>query len=47
IASHDINEDNTILSTQIAEAQIRYEGKGPLKENQRPGILSRVLSFLF
>jgi len=46
IAPHDINENNTILSTQIAEAQIRYEGKGPLKENQRPGILSRILNFL-
>lgn len=47
IAAHDISEDNTILSTQIAEAQIRYEAKGALKENQRPGILSRILNFIF
>jgi len=46
IAPQDIDQNNTIRSTQIAEAQIRYEGKGPLKESQRPGLLSRILSFL-
>jgi len=35
----DINEDNSIYSIYIADAQIKYEGKGVLGENQRPGIL--------
>lgn len=42
----DINEDNTIYSTYIADARIRYEGRGVLGENQRPGILSRIFSWL-
>ncbi len=46
ISPHDIDENNTIHSTQIADSQIRYESKGPLKENQRPGLLSRILNFL-
>lgn len=46
ISPRDIDENNTIHSTQIADSQIRYESKGPLKENQRPGLLSRLLSFL-
>lgn len=46
ISPHDIDENNTIHSTQIADSQIRYESKGPLKENQKPGLLSRILSFL-
>jgi len=46
ITRYDIDENNTIHSTQIADSQIRYESKGPLKENQRPGLLSRILNFL-
>ena len=42
----DINEDNSIYSIYIADAQIKYEGKGVLGENQRPGILSRIFSLL-
>jgi len=42
----DINEDNTIYSTYIADARIKYEGRGVLGENQRPGILSRIFSWL-
>lgn len=42
----DINEDNTIYSTYIADARIKYQGKGVLGENQRPGILSRIFSWL-
>jgi flagellar L-ring protein precursor FlgH len=43
----DIRSDNTVLSEFIAEATIRYDGKGPVSDRQRMGILSRILSWLF
>jgi len=46
ISPLDINRNNTVYSTYIADAQIKYEGKGVIKDNQRPGILSRILSWL-
>ncbi len=42
----DITRNNTVYSTYIADAQIKYEGEGPLRDNQRPGILSQILSWL-
>jgi len=42
----DITRNNTVYSTYIADAQIKYEGKGVIKDNQRPGILSQILSWL-
>lgn len=43
----DIRSDNTVLSEFIAEATIRYDGKGPVSDRQRMGILFRLLSWLF
>lgn len=42
----DIGDDNTVLSSRIADARITYVGDGILGEKQRPGILSRILSWL-
>lgn len=42
----DIAADNTVLSTQIADAKISYTGDGALSEAQRHGIIYRFLSFL-
>jgi flagellar L-ring protein FlgH len=42
----DIAENNTILSTRIADARISYMGDGVLAEKARPGILTRILSWL-
>jgi flagellar L-ring protein FlgH len=42
----DIAENNTIQSTRIADARISYMGDGVLGEKQRPGILTRILSWL-
>lgn len=42
----DVSESNTVLSTRLAEAKILYVGDGLLGEKQRPGILTRILSWL-
>jgi flagellar L-ring protein FlgH len=43
----DINSDNTISSSMVANAQINIAGKGPLSEKQRQGILTQMFNFLF
>lgn len=47
VRPEDISSDNTISSTLVADAQVRYDGKGIVGETQRPGILSRIFRFLF
>jgi len=43
----DIRGDNTILSENIAEARIRYEGKGAVGEVRKKGRFgSRILDFM-
>lgn len=42
----DITDGNTVLSTRIADAKISYIGDGILGEKQRPGILTRFLTWL-
>jgi flagellar L-ring protein precursor FlgH len=42
----DVSEANTVLSSRIAEARITYVGDGLLGEKQKPGLISRVLSWL-
>ena len=42
----DISESNTVLSSRLADARISYVGAGVLGEKQRPGIVSRILSWL-
>ncbi len=39
----DINADNTIKSTSLAEARIELYGEGVLAEKQQPGWLGRIL----
>jgi flagellar L-ring protein precursor FlgH len=43
----DIQADNTILSTFLAEAQIAYVGSGPNKNAGKQGLISRILDLLF
>lgn len=43
----DIRSDNTVLSTKIAEMRINYSGKGAGKSASRPGILGRILGWIF
>ena len=37
----DINQDNTVMSTRIADAQIEFTGRGDIADQQRKGWLSR------
>ncbi len=46
IRPQDVTASNTVLSSQIADAEIQMEGKGVLAEAQRPGILYRILDWL-
>lgn len=46
IRPEDISTDNMIYSTFVADAQIEYEGKGPIGEKTSPGILTRILDWL-
>lgn len=43
----DINPDNTIYSYNIANAKIDYSGKGPSSEGSKPGLVSRLLNWIF
>lgn len=43
----DIAPDNTIRSTLIADAKIRYEGKGVVGQKQREGLITKLLHWLF
>lgn len=46
VRTADIDANNSILSTRIADAQIDYDGKGFVSRSARPGLISRIFSFL-
>jgi flagellar L-ring protein FlgH len=43
----DIDSNNTIISTRIADAQIEFTGQGLLSSREKPGIISRIINWLF
>ena len=43
IRSKDVGADNSVLSTQIADASIEYYGKGVLADKQKPGWFTRLM----
>ncbi|MCK0129437.1 flagellar basal body L-ring protein FlgH [Erythrobacter sp. F6033] len=42
----DINADNRLPSSQVANARIIYSGKGAVQQASRPGWLSRFFNFI-
>ncbi|TMG75878.1 MAG: flagellar basal body L-ring protein FlgH, partial [Betaproteobacteria bacterium] len=46
VRPQDILTDNTVLSTRLGQAKIEMIGQGLLAEKQKPGILTRFLSWL-
>ena len=43
----DVTAYNTVPSTKVADATLRFDGKGPLNAKQRQGILTQIFNFLF
>lgn len=42
----DIDAENRVPSNRIADAQIRYNGKGFVSRSAKPGIVHRIFGFL-
>ncbi len=47
IRRDDVTTNNTVPSTKVADATLRFDGKGPLNAKQRQGILTQIFNFLF
>jgi flagellar L-ring protein FlgH len=47
IRQRDIATDNSILSTQVADAKVIYTGIGTIGEKQRPGWMARVFDMVW
>lgn len=46
VRPRDITEGNTVLSSRIGNAHIRFEGKGFVTNQSKPGWLVRILAWL-
>ena len=47
VRPEDISYDNTIASSRVADATLKFDGKGPLNAKQRQGILTQIFNILF
>ncbi len=47
IRSRDVASDNSILSTQMADAHIEYYGKGVVSDRQKPGWFTRLMDHVW
>lgn len=47
IRPSDITPENTVLSSRIADAKITYRGDGLLGKQQKPGLFSKLMGWLF
>jgi len=47
VRPEDITPDNVVYSFNIADAKISYQGKGKVNTGQRPGILTRIINWIF
>lgn len=43
----DIDENNTLTSARLADAEIEFTGRGALSDNQSPGVISRFFSWIW
>lgn len=46
VRPNDVTRNNTVLSQNIADAKIFFEGKGPLTQQQRPGWLLQLMDLV-
>ncbi len=47
VRADDVSLDNTVASSQIANADIQADGKGAVADKTRRGLISRVLGWIF
>lgn len=47
VRPEDVTAENSVLSSLVADAQIRYTGRGAVTEKAKLGLISRLLSMLF
>jgi flagellar L-ring protein FlgH len=47
VRPEDITPDNSISSDLLADARLVYSGRGVLSDKQRPGLLGRVVDFVW
>lgn len=47
VRPEDVTTDNTVSSVYVANAQIKINGKGPINDKERQGILTQIFNFLF
>lgn len=47
VRPQDIQPDNTVQSTFIADAKIQVTGKGAIGDRQKEGVFSKIIKFLF
>jgi flagellar L-ring protein precursor FlgH len=47
VRPEDIGPDNTLSSDLLADARLVYSGRGVLSDKQRPGLLGRVVDFVW
>jgi flagellar L-ring protein precursor FlgH len=47
VRPEDVSADNTVLSTRLADARIRYVGEGLLGRSQEPGFLTKFFNWIF
>ena len=43
IRARDIDDNNSVLSTQVANARIKYFGEGVIADKQKPGWITRLM----
>lgn len=47
IRADDVQSNNTVLSENIAEAEIKLDGKGQISDRTRRGLITRIIDWLF
>jgi len=47
VRPQDVTADNIVYSYNISNAQITYSGKGLVQDAQKPGILTRIINWIF
>jgi flagellar L-ring protein FlgH len=46
VRPRDVADDNSVLSSRIADARIRFDGKGFVTDQSKPGWLARLFQYL-